>query len=821
LKFEADIRDDTSGNSNYDYQIFCKPEANGKSFSLYYNDLARWLFITLAFTGILSTGWFGIPLAPRYLSHHEIDIIPALYTLFSALGTVWGIMAYREFTRSANLVKSARQLARKLNPMIGDYDYHFFNPENKLYESGFIHMGPVDFWDKETQVPDWLDKGKYWHILLGLQTRGKEVVIQVVRDSELPLTSGRQNISVTSRELVPRSEGTIERKLSKRYRYRVKIPQWLVMNTERTLFVDQKQRLKFEDLEFSSFISDLNKNLVLAADEIIEREKPRIRYPWRITAFGVYLNKSLPIRLIYKEIIRHLPGVKKDILDDINANLANVKDDELIDGIIELARRKGIASGRIDNITSLIDILKDAYIKQGLGEGSSEYHNFHHTLEVTYMSLHMLPKQFHRYVFTSKDFEIIIVAALLHDYDPSQRYSDAVNIDPRATSQQQQQQQPKQPLVVRTISEMRKTRIHEAYFTMNRTQFESHFQEYKSALPPRLENSKFNKQETGKDQRPIESIIIEALIWRTDFPYFKQKLAQESFIDLINQLDERGYDTNKIKLLGDILWLADLAVTYMGSDPIRAWDRVGNLYNEMYLPKVEAVLRTDAFFSDFAESDLFKELINMRHFPDIFRQRWNLIYQFFHEGNPLTQVNRTIIKATNLYFKINLEIDIRSGEILKELASKNWGEYFIGIGKDQNEVSQTKLKLADLDPQNASVFWGDAQKLLPNILDKSIDNFFLVLPEKSIIISNTETKLSIQSLLATMPAKLKRGGTLYILTDLEQNSATFKQLMEIIIQSGFERDFSNKKKVYFEADIKVPDFVEGRAPQVILFTPSV
>jgi hypothetical protein len=87
--------------------------------------------------------------------------------------------------------------------------------------------------------------------------------------------------------------------------------------------------------------------------------------------------------------------------------------------------------------------------------------------------------------------------------------------------------------------------------------------------------------------------------------------------------------------------------------------------------------------------------------------------------------------------------------------------------------------------------------------------------------SNTETKLSIQSLLATMPAKLKRGGTLYILTDLEQNSATFKQLMEIIIQSGFERDFSNKKKVYFEADIKVPDFVEGRAPQVILFTPSV
>lgn len=818
MKFEADIRDDdSSSNSNHNYQISSKPEVNGKSFSLYYNDLARWLFITLAFSGILATGWFGIPLAPRYLSHHEIDIISSLYTLFSALGTVWGIMAYREFTRSANLVKSARQLARKLNPMIGDYDYRFFNPENKQYENGFIHIGPVDFWDKETQVPDWLDKGKYWHILLGLQTGGREVVVQVVRDSELPLKSGRQNVSVTLKEVVPRFEGIVERKLGKRYRYRVKIPQWLVMNTERTLFLDQKQKLKFEVLELSSFISDLNKNLVLAADEIIEREKPRISYPWSITAFGVYLNKSLPIRLIYKEIIRHLPGAKKHTIDDINANLANVKDDELIDGIIELATRKGILSGRIDNIRSLIDILKDAYIKQGLGEGSSDYHNFHHTLEVTYMSLHMLPREFHSYVFTSKDYEIIIVAALLHDYDPSQRYSETMNIDPGATSQQQ----PKRPLVVRTINEMRKTRIHEAYFTMNRTKFESYLREYKSALSPRLENSKSDQQHAGKDQRPIESIIIEALIWRTDFPYSKQKLAQESFIDLINQLDERGYDTNKTKLLGDILWLADLAVTYMGSDPIRAWDRVGNLYNEMYLPKVEAVLRTDAFFSDFAETALFKELINMRHFPDVFRQRWNLIYQFFHEGNPLTQLNRTIIKATNLYFKVNLEIDIRSGEILKELASNNWGEYFIGIGKDQNEVLRTKLKLADLDPQNASVFWGDAQKLLPNIMDRSIDNFFLVLPEKSIVISNAEAKLSIRSLLAIMPAKLKRVGMLHILTDLEHNSATFKQLMEIIIEAGFERDLSNKRKVYFQADIKIPDFVEERTPEVIVFSPKI
>ena len=138
--------------------------------------------------------------------------------------------------------------------------------------------------------------------------------------------------------------------------------------------------------------------------------------------------------------------------------------------------------------------------------------------------------------------------------------------------------------------------------------------------------------------KPNESRIVEALIWRTDFPYFKQKLPQEKFEQLISQLDKNGYDTIKIKLLAEILWLADLAVTYMGSDPIRAWDRVSNLYDELYLPKFEAVSRTDAFFSDFAEIELFKELIHMRHFPDIFRQRWNLVYQFFHEGNPSTLV---------------------------------------------------------------------------------------------------------------------------------------------------------------------------------------
>src|SRR5918911_1252654 len=84
-------------------------------------------------------------------------------------------------------------LARKLDPMIGDYEYRSYNPETKEYENGYVPLGPIDFWDKETQVPNWLDKGKYWNILLGLQTGNKEIILQVVRDRELPFTTGRQN----------------------------------------------------------------------------------------------------------------------------------------------------------------------------------------------------------------------------------------------------------------------------------------------------------------------------------------------------------------------------------------------------------------------------------------------------------------------------------------------------------------------------------------------------------------------------------------------------------------------------------------------------
>jgi tRNA G46 methylase TrmB len=747
--------------------------------------------VTLAFAGLLSTGWFGIPLIPHYLVDNEVNTQAGIFTLFSTLGSIWGVMAYQEFTKSIETVMEARISARKLDPMIGEYEYRSYNPVTKDYESGFVPPGPIDFWDKETQVPAWMDKGKYWHILLSLKGERKEVKLTVVKDSDLPFHSGPKNVAVTTRKAAS------DEKRSRRYVYIVKIPQWLVMNTERKRFADI-----IGGEELGELLADLNKKIVAASDEISEWEGQRIRYPWSGMTLGMYLNKSLPLRIVYGQVVSKFPGAKKRTIDETNSNLANVKDDELIVSLLELASEKGISENRIDMLRLLLRFLKNAYARLGLGEGASDYHSFHHSLEVSYMALHMIPKEFQGVKLGPKDYELAVVAGLLHDYDP---------VEPLVASKG-----PKGPSVTRTMQELARNRILDAYFTMDKNEFENYFREFKTALSPPMEFTTTHPEYIKTEWSPVESVMAESLIWRTDFPFFKQKTAQEMFAQKLEQLASRGENIEKVKLLSEILWLADLAVTYMGSDPVRAWDRVTNLYDELNLPKLEAVLRTDAFFTDFSENETFKQIINMKHFPYIFRQRWNLIYQFFHEGNPSTQLNRTIATARRMYAKVNLGIGLRQGEVLQAMAVDNYFEYFIGIGKDQNEVFKAKIRFAELDPQNASAFWGDTEKLLPAIADRSIDNFFLVLPEYYLPLMKIEGKSSFQSMLAIISKKLVRAGKLWILTDLGRDSAPFRELMLTANEAGLELS-SNAGKTYFPKDWVDPEFRPNRKPQVVVF----
>src|SRR6185295_3424786 len=86
-----------------------------KSFSLFYNELARWFFLFLFFGAMFSSYLFGIQLALNYAVHDKFDMVYFLLTLFSGLGTVWGIMAHREFTKSSDMVNNTRALAYRIN----------------------------------------------------------------------------------------------------------------------------------------------------------------------------------------------------------------------------------------------------------------------------------------------------------------------------------------------------------------------------------------------------------------------------------------------------------------------------------------------------------------------------------------------------------------------------------------------------------------------------------------------------------------------------------------------------------------------------------
>ena len=144
----------------------------------------------------------------------------------------------------------------------------------------------------------------------------------------------------------------------------------------------------------------------------------------------------------------------------------------------------------------------------------------------------------------------------------------------------------------------------------------------------------------------------------------------------------------------------------------------------------------------------------------------------------------------------------------------------LAIGKDQKEVLKAKSKFAALDPQNAASYWGDSQKLLPNIADRSIDNFLLILSQYFDPLNTIEEKLSARSVFAVLALKLVKSGTLQILTDLEEDSVEYKELINMVLETGFERDQIKPTRVYFKIDRKYPEFTQGKIPRVLIFRPK-
>jgi hypothetical protein len=756
--------------------------------------------------GILSTGWFGIPLAPKYLTDTPIDDLDIIFTILSALGSIWGVMAYREFTRTRDNVLLARDLCKKIDPNIGDHEYSTFNPKTKRYEQGYIPLGPTDFWDRETLVPDWLDKGKYWHILLRLQIKDKEIILKVIKDNDLPFFSGKRNVATTSRESIKIDN----KKFKKKYRYVVCIPQWLVMNTEPSNFV--RSELNMNDSDFGLLMNAINKQLVIASNDIVEHEKQRIKYSWRFTSFLIYLIKSLPIKVIYKEIftktVKYVPIEEKHILEETNTNLAYLSNSELIISLLVLARIKNIPSKSIEKVNILLQFLSNEYEKLGLGDGSNRYHNFHHSLEVAYVSLQMLPPELKGYDFSKQDYEYLLVASLLHDYDPFQyNYKTSIGLN-----------RFEGPKVENTIPQLLKIRIIDAYFSMNEVEFKNYFRKYQYHLLPPVDYVTTHP-EYIRSSKSVHSLIVEALIWRTDYPFTKKPKAQKNYNELIDKIYNLTGLSEKYVLLSEVLSLADQSVTYMSSDPINAWYRVISLYEELMLPRFEAISRTDQFFSEIMKIELFQELLNNRNFPEVFKQRWNLVYKFYHEGIPSTQINRTIENAQRSYSKINLLIGVRTGNLLYLIAIDYPDEYFIGIGTEEDAILNIKDKLANLKQQNASSFWGDAKKLLPTLHGRSIDNILLILPDVANLKGDDgqyDQELSL--LFKGVSMALKSNGTFQILTNILKNSNKEKELIKIASSFGLRLSLNNSEnKIYLPQSYIPKDFLASDAISILIF----
>src|SRR4029078_4431089 len=557
----------------------------------------------------------------------------------------------------------------------------------------------------------WIDKAKYWKIFMELQRINKNTVLQITKDKNLSNSEKKNNLLVTQREnnFYTNTKNT-RTKDNKMKRFRVIIPQWLVINTEYKKF---NSNFQLEMNTLTATITEINKNIPSIIDEMLQIERTIMIHSWNILiSLLMYLNKSLPLRIIYSKIKELSPGAKNRRIQYINDNLSRTTTNALIEAIIIKAEMIGLKENSLDKLTSLMSFLKNEYDKLGLGEGSSEYHNLHHSLEVAYMSLNMLPKEIHGYSITKRDYEIMLVAALLHDYDPVQGTSHYDLMYSRV------------PTVANTVAEIKRKRIHDAYFMLNSEELVRFFRKY--APPPLVEAQEFtttHPEMLNGIEAKIEGKIVEALIRRTDYPFDDN--AYNNFNQLLKEIDGQDFSVEKINLIAEILSLADLSVTYLSSDPLLAWNRVVKLYEELDFPLVGAVSRTDRFLSLFSEGSLFKDIISRRTFPDVFRQKWDNVYQFFHEGNPSNKINNLICNAKTKYEKINMDVSAGNCDYLINTALQNKNEYHIGIVKDKDDIIKTQTKLSELQIENLEILPGNPDNIIPFIKDKSIDNFMI------------------------------------------------------------------------------------------------
>lgn len=126
-----------------------------------------------------------------------------------------------------------------------------------------------------------------------------------------------------------------------------------------------------------------------------------------------------------------------------------------------------------------------------------------------------------------------------------------------------------------------------------------------------------------------------------------------------------------------------------------------------------------------------------------------------------------------------LEIGSGKGQFLVDMAKKFPSLFFIGVERNTTCAGITAKKLVD-DPsiQNAKLIYDNADVVLLNLKDESVDNIFLNFSDPWPKKRHWKRRLSAPSYLNNYYRILKKGGKLIIKTDNVDLWAFTKEMME-------------------------------------------
>ena len=149
----------------------------------------------------------------------------------------------------------------------------------------------------------------------------------------------------------------------------------------------------------------------------------------------------------------------------------------------------------------------------------------------------------------------------------------------------------------------------------------------------------------------------------------------------------------------------------------------------------------------------------------------------------------------------NLEIGSGKGQFIIDMARKFPNEYFIGVERNTTCAGITAKKLVDSpDINNAKLIFDNADVVLMNLKDNSVDNIFLNFSDPWPKKRHWKRRLSAPSYLNNYYRILKEGGRLIIKTDNTDLFAFTKEMMETskFVLESLTDDYVNRDE--FDAE---------------------